>query len=181
MAEIASEVPHCGGLYYWSSKMGGASGAGHGLFNLIGQDRDHGRHSDYGAAVFTDALLQLLAGRSRARPRVIYVYAVILALHALMNIFSVPARRVLNDISVWWHCLGVLDHRRVLVFKPTTISSFGPSSARRSTTAGFATVGCGSCSCSVSCRAQYTYTRLDASAHHERGDPRRVARRLRAG
>jgi amino acid transporter len=38
MAEIASKYPTAGGLYYWSSKMGGASwGWFTGWFNLIGQ------------------------------------------------------------------------------------------------------------------------------------------------
>ena len=37
MAEIASTYPTAGGLYYWSSKLGSARGAGSpGWFNLIG-------------------------------------------------------------------------------------------------------------------------------------------------
>src|SRR5437879_7739140 len=60
MAEIASKYPTAGGLYYWSSKMGGAVwGWFTGWFNLIGQIAITAG-SDYGAAVFTDALLQLL-------------------------------------------------------------------------------------------------------------------------
>jgi hypothetical protein len=92
MAEIASKYPTAGGLYYWSSKMGGpAWGWFTGWFNLIGQIAITAG-IDYGAATFTDALLQLLwpgtfNGDSH---EVIYVYAVILGLHALMNIFSVP-------------------------------------------------------------------------------------------
>ena len=48
------------GLYYWASKMGGAGwGWFTGWFNLIGQIAITAG-IDYGAAVFTDALLQLL-------------------------------------------------------------------------------------------------------------------------
>ena len=110
MAEIASKYPTAGGLYYWSSKMGGpAWGWFTGWFNLIGQIAITAG-IDYGAATFTDALLQLLwPGTFNGTPHeVIYVYAVILALHATMNIFSVQLVALLNDISVWWHCLGVL-------------------------------------------------------------------------
>src|SRR5205814_673455 len=60
MAEIASKYPTAGGLYYWASKMGGASwGWFTGWFNLIGQIAITAG-IDYGAAVFTDARLQLL-------------------------------------------------------------------------------------------------------------------------
>src|ERR1051326_7578184 len=110
MAEIASKYPTAGGLYYWASKMGGPVwGWFTGWFNLIGQIAITAG-IDYGGAIFADALLQLLwpnrfTGTSH---EVIYVYAVILALHAVMNIFSVRIVAFLNDVSVWWHVLGVL-------------------------------------------------------------------------
>src|SRR4051812_6761558 len=60
MAELASAYPTAGGLYYWASKLGGpAWGWFTGWFNLIGQIAITAG-IDYGAAVFTDALLQLL-------------------------------------------------------------------------------------------------------------------------
>jgi len=36
------------------------------------------------------------------------IYAIILALHALLNIFGVRIVALLNDISVWWHIVGVV-------------------------------------------------------------------------
>ena len=71
MAEIASKYPTAGGLYYWASKMGGAGwGWFTGWFNLIGQIAITAG-IDYGAAMFTDALLQLFwpghVQRHRAR------------------------------------------------------------------------------------------------------------------
>ena len=54
MAEIASKYPTAGGLYYWSSKMGGPGwGWFTGWFNLIGQIAVTAA-IDYGAAIFTD-------------------------------------------------------------------------------------------------------------------------------
>ena len=78
MAEIASKYPTAGGLYYWASKMGGpAWGWFTGWFNLIGQIAITAG-IDYGAAIFTDALLNLLwPGTFHGTPHeIIYVYAV---------------------------------------------------------------------------------------------------------
>src|SRR6476469_6426450 len=59
MAEIASKYPTAGGLYYWASKLGGPVwGWFTGWFNLIGQIAITAG-IDYGAAIFTDALLNL--------------------------------------------------------------------------------------------------------------------------
>src|SRR6266481_6971391 len=77
MAELASAYPTAGGLYYWASKLGGAGwGWFTGWFNLIGQIAITAG-IDYGAAVFTDALLQLLWPNhfTGTAHEVIYVYA----------------------------------------------------------------------------------------------------------
>src|SRR5207248_10110883 len=110
MAEIASKYPTAGGLYYWASKMGGpAWGWFTGWFNLVGQVAITAG-IDYGAAIFADALLNLLwPGTFPATPHaIIAVYGAILFLHALMNIFSVKLVALLNDISASWHVSGVL-------------------------------------------------------------------------
>ncbi|HEX4187633.1 MAG TPA: amino acid permease, partial [Solirubrobacteraceae bacterium] len=102
MSELASAFPTAGGIYYWSSKLGGAAwGWFTGWFNLIGQIAITAG-IDYGAAVFTDALLQLLFPSSfhGTQHEIVAVYAVILFLHAVMNIFSVKLVALLNDISV---------------------------------------------------------------------------------
>ena len=154
MAEIASKYPTAGGLYYWASKMGGPVwGWFTGWFNLIGQIAITAG-IDYGAATFTDALLQLLwPGTFHGTPHeIVYVYAVILALHALMNIFSVRLVALLNDISVWWHVFGVLIIVGFLVFKPDHHQSFGYVFAHTINNSGFGTAGSGSCCCSACCR-----------------------------
>src|SRR5579871_5359357 len=57
MAELASAFPTAGGLYYWSSKLGGPVWGWYtGWFNLIGQIAITAG-IDYGAAVTVDVLL----------------------------------------------------------------------------------------------------------------------------
>ena len=167
MAEIASKYPTAGGLYYWASKLGGASwGWFTGWFNLIGQIAITAG-IDYGAALFTDALLQLLwPGTFKGTAHeVIYVYAVILALHAVMNIFSVKLVALLNDISVWWHCLGVLIIVAFLIFKPDHHQSFGTVFSKTINNSGFSHSWLWFVLLLGLLQAQYTYTGYDASAH----------------
>jgi len=169
MAEIASKYPTAGGLYYWASKMGGPGwGWFTGWFNLIGQIAITAG-IDYGAAIFTDALLQLLWPSTfhGTQHEIVAVYAVILLLHALMNTFSVRLVAFLNDVSVWWHVLGVLIIVGFLIFKPDNHQSVSWVFTHTVNNSGFAhthlifiyvfLLGL--------LQAQYTYTGYDASAH----------------
>jgi amino acid transporter len=181
MAEVASKYPTAGGLYYWASKLGSPVwGWFTGWFNLIGQIAITAG-IDYGAAVFTDALLQLLwpgtfDGNSH---EVIYVYAVILAAHALLNIFSVQIVAFLNDISVWWHVFGVLIIVGFLVFKPTHHQSFSWVFGHTINNSGFSHGWLWFVLLLGLLQAQYTYTGYDASAHmsEETHDASRAAAR----
>src|SRR6266700_3400818 len=167
MAEIASKYPTAGGLYYWASKLGGAGwGWFTGWFNLIGQIAITAG-IDYGAALFTDALLQLLWGGSfhGTQHEIIYVYAVILALHALMNIFSVQLVALLNDISVWWHVVGVLVIVGFLAFKPDHHQSVSTVFSHTINNSGFSHGWLWFVLLLGLLQAQYTYTGYDASAH----------------
>jgi amino acid transporter len=167
MAEIASKYPTAGGLYYWASKMGGPVwGWFTGWFNLIGQIAITAG-IDYGAAIFTDALLGLLwPGTFHGTAHeVIYVYAVILAVHALMNIFSVKIVALLNDVSVWWHCLGVLIIVAFLAFKPDHHQSFGTVFSKTINNSGFSHQWLWFVLLLGLLQAQYTFTGYDASAH----------------
>jgi amino acid transporter len=167
MAEIASKYPTAGGLYYWASKMGGPVwGWFTGWFNLIGQIAITAG-IDYGAAIFTDALLQLLwPSTFKGTPHeVIYVYAAILFLHALMNTFSVKLVAFLNDVSVWWHVLGVLIIVGFLIFKPAHHQSFSTVFGHTINNSGFSHAWLWFVLLLGLLQAQYTYTGYDASAH----------------
>ncbi len=170
MAEIASKYPTAGGLYYWASKMGGPTwGWFTGWFNLIGQIAITAG-IDYGAALFADALLNLLWPGTFATTQhwIVGIYAVILALHALLNIFSVRLVALLNDISVWWHVIGVLVIVGFLIVKPSHHQSFATVFSKTVNNSGFShhsslifvfvfMLGL--------LQAQYTFTGYDASAH----------------
>ncbi|MEN3311126.1 MAG: hypothetical protein V7645_455, partial [Actinomycetota bacterium] len=181
MAEIASKYPTAGGLYYWASKMGGPVwGWFTGWFNLIGQIAITAG-IDYGAAIFTDALLNLLwPGTFHASPHeIIYVYACILGLHALMNIFSVRLVALLNDISVWWHVFGVLIVVGFLAFKPDHHQSVGTVFSKTINNSGFSHQWLWFVLLLGLLQAQYTFTGYDASAHmsEETQDAGRAAAR----
>jgi len=167
MAEIASKYPTAGGLYYWASKMGGPVwGWFTGWFNLIGQIAITAG-IDYGAAIFADALLNLLwPGTFPATPHaIIAVYGAILFLHAVMNIFSVRLVAFLNDVSVWWHVLGVVIIVGFLVFKPAHHQSFSTVFSKTVNNSGFSHGWLWFVLLLGLLQAQYTYTGYDASAH----------------
>ncbi len=125
MAELASAFPTAGGLYYWSSKLGFRGRGGPawgwytGWFNLIGQIGITGGIA-YGAAITLDTLLHAwfpaipatLGSVTSVDPATqqvtLLMYAIILAVVAMLNIFGVRIVAFLNDISVWWHIIGVL-------------------------------------------------------------------------
>ena len=167
MAEIASKYPTAGGLYYWSSKMGGPGwGWFTGWFNLIGQIAITAGII-YGSAIFADSLLQLLwpgtfDGTSH---EVIYVYAVILVVLLLLNVFSVRIVAFLNDVSVWWHVLGVVIIVGFLIFKPDHHQSFGTVFSKTINNSGFSHQWLWYVLLLGLLQAQYTYTGYDASAH----------------
>ncbi len=120
MAELASAYPTAGGLYFWASKLGGAGwGWFTGWFNLIGQVAVTAG-IDYGLAVSIDVLLNawfpnfpaklgsVLAIDPATQWTTLTIYAVVLILHASLNIFGVRIVAALNDVSVWWHIVGVI-------------------------------------------------------------------------
>ena len=96
---------------------------------------------------------------------IIDVYAVILALHAMMNIFSVKLVALLNDISVWWHVAGVLIIVGFLIFKPDHHQSFGYVFGHTINNSGFSHSWLWFVLLLGLLQAQYTYTGYDASAH----------------
>src|SRR3954454_16996394 len=181
MAEIASKYPTAGGLYYWASRMGGpAWGWFTGWFNLIGQIAITAG-IDYGAAIFADALLNLLwPGTFHSSPHeIIYVYAAILALHALMNIFSVRLVAFLNDVSVWWHVAGVLVIVGVLIIVPDHHQSASTVFSHTINNSGWGHSWLWFVLLLGLLQAQYMFTGYDASAHmsEETRDASRTAAR----
>jgi amino acid permease (GABA permease) len=166
MAEVCSSYPTAGGLYYWSAKLGGKNSAAWswftGWFNLLGQVAVTAG-IDFGLAFFATALLHQLFGYATDPPHIIFIYGVALFLHGLLNTFGVRLVALLNDISVWWHLIGVAFIVGCLFFIPAHHQSLSFVFTNFANNTGFGNsfyvflIGL--------LLAQYTFTGYDASAH----------------
>jgi amino acid transporter len=127
MSELVSAYPTAGGIYWWASKLGGAAwGWFTGWFNLIGLIAVTAS-VDYGCATFMNTVFGLydfglFKGNSPDLTTFLrgtfVLFLVILALHAVVNIFTSHLVAMFNSISVWWHVAGVAAILAVLVFVP---------------------------------------------------------------
>jgi amino acid permease (GABA permease) len=167
MAEVCSSFPTAGGLYYWSAKLARRNGAAWswftGWFNFLGQVAVTAG-IDFGASFFIHAFLTLAFNLSAAHWITVVIYAVVLLVHGLLNQFGIRLVALLNDISVWWHILGVLIIVGVLAFAPSHHQSasfvFGHfNNGTGLVVSSFYIVLIGLL------LAQYTFTGYDASAH----------------
>ncbi len=122
MAEVCSSYPTAGGLYYWSAKLARRNGPAWswftGWFNFIGQVAITAG-IDFGAAFFINAFLNLEWGLGFGHWETILIFAIVLALHGLLNQFGIRLVASLNNVSVWWHITGVLIIVVVLAFVPS--------------------------------------------------------------
>ena len=167
MGEIASAMPTAGALYFWASKLGGPSwGWFTGWFNLVGQIAVTAA-IDYGAAIFTTALLNLWFPDAIGTDAgaIFITYTVIIALHLAINLLGVNLLALLNTVSAWWHMIGVLVIVVVLIVVPDQHQSAAFVFGQTIDNSGFdgapfwLVFGLGLL------MAQYTITGYDASAH----------------
>ena len=166
MAEVCSSFPTAGGLYYWSAKLAPRNPAAWswftGWFNFLGQVAVTAG-IDFGAAFFLNALLDLQWGFDTRPWHTIVLFAAILLLHGVVNQFGVRLIAVLNNVSVWWHIIGVLIIVGVLAFVPAHHQSaswvFGHFVNNTGWGSKFYVLLLGLL------LAQYTFTGYDASAH----------------
>ena len=170
MGEIASTYPTAGGLYFWSSRLGGPGwGWFTGWFNFVGQVAVTAA-IDFGAATFISSLMNLWFSFSLSKQHVFLVYTVIIVLHGLINTFGARLLAMINNISAWWHMAGVLvivlvlifipDHHKSVSFVFTDTENFSGFQGQSFANPVFWFVfGIGLL------MAQYTITGYDASAH----------------
>jgi amino acid transporter len=128
MSELASKYPTAGGLYYWASDLGGRTwGWFTGWFNFMGLVGIVASVV-YGSATFLATLLGLykvnvfgmnFGDDKHFLAEVFVVFVVLLAIHALINIYSSQLVATLNSISVWWHVIGIAIVIAILVFAPS--------------------------------------------------------------
>src|SRR3954452_21443541 len=165
MAELASAFPTAGGLYWWASKLGTpAWGWFTGWFNLVGQVAITAG-IDYGAAIFTTTLLNLVFSYNNDTHHIMYVYVAILVLHATLNIFNVRLVGILNHVSAYWHVVGVAVIALVLIIFPDHHQSVSFVFTKTVNNSGLSGVSFVFVFMLGFLQAQYTYTGYDASAH----------------
>ena len=172
MAELASAMPTAGGLYYWASKLGTpAWGWFTGWLNIVGFTIATAAVG-WGAAVFAVALGNLwFPGVVHTTNGTIFLFfSVILVLGGIINSFGISPIRILNNLSAWWHMLGVVILAVVLLAVPTHHQSFAFVFTKTINASGFGghgfssllfwfVIGLGLL------QAQYTIGGYDASAH----------------
>ncbi len=166
MAEVCSSFPTAGGLYYWAAKLAKRNAAAWswftGWFNFLGQVAVTAG-IDFGAAFFINAFLNLTIGLGTAHWETIVIFALVLAVHGLLNQFGIRLVALLNDVSVWWHIAGVL-----VIVGALTIAPSHHQSASFVFTSTFNGTGWHSLFYVLLLGlllAQYTFTGYDASAH----------------
>jgi amino acid transporter len=180
MSELASAFPTAGGIYYWASRLGGPGwGWFTGWFNLIGLVAVVAS-VDYVCATFLMNLLGLYNlhfifnfSKAAAASNVHYtahvnfaLFAFVLSVHGLVNVFRSHLVSVFNGISVWWHVIGVAVIVVILAVGPAHHASLSYVFGHRINNSGFGThmywyyilpVGF--------LLTMYTITGYDASAH----------------
>jgi amino acid transporter len=183
MAEVCSSYPTAGGLYYWAAKLAPKNGPAWswftGWFNFLGQVAVTAG-IDFGLAAFISAFLGIAFDIEITKLILVGIYTAVLAIHGLMNTFGIKLVSRLNDVSVWWHVVGVLVIFGILFVVPdqhtsfSTIFSFSSEPAAPGEVPGFIN-GSGFDSGFFGSTlyifligmllAQYTLTGYDASAH----------------
>ncbi len=174
MSELVSAFPTSGGIYWWSSKLGGAK-AGYytGWLNLIGLLAIVASVA-YGCATFFDLTLGTFSSSWAAHyslTRVFIEFVIILLLAAVINIFSSHLLAILNNVSVWWHVLGAAAVVLILIFVPShhaSVSAVFTHTVNNTGLFGGKTSGVGFLFYVLPLSViltQYTITGYDASAH----------------
>jgi len=171
MAEVCSSFPTAGGLYYWAAKLAPRRGPAWswftGWFNFLGQVAVTAG-IDFGAALFINFLFSLWFNFSvTTHWHTIVIYAVVLLIHGLLNQFGIRLVALLNNVSVWWHIIGVLIIVGAMIF--------GLKAGAHHASAKFVFTGLENLSglnlgwfyiLPIGLlMAQYTFTGYDASAH----------------
>jgi amino acid transporter len=127
MAELTSKYPTAGGPYWWANDLGGKGWSWMtGWFNIVGLIGIVAGVG-YGAAIFLNALLGLyglnifginFGDDVHILGETWFLFALILLLYTLVNIFADRVLALMNNISVGWHLLGVVIIIAILIIVP---------------------------------------------------------------
>src|ERR1051325_8817283 len=175
MAELVSAYPTAGGIYWWSSKLGGPVwGWFTGWFNLLGLIALLAS-VDYFAGQFLGVILGLygvnifginFGDADHLLQETFLLFGLILLLHVFINIRGSHLVAIFNSVSVWWHVLGVAVIVAVLIIVPDKHASVDQVFTTHLNNSGFSdsmfwwyVLPLGFL------LTQYTITGFDASAH----------------
>ncbi len=185
MSELASAMPTAGGIYYWSSKLGGPGwGWFTGWFNLIGLVAVSASVI-YAAATFLMYTLGLYEvnfifdfAKAAAGTSLHYtahvtfaLFAFILLIALLVNVVRSHFVATLYNASVWWNIGGVLVIIVLLFAVPSHHASFSYVFSHKANESGFAGGAVGGAKFWLYVLplgfllTMYTITGYDASAH----------------
>ncbi len=180
MAELTSRYPTAGGPYWWANELGGPGWSWMtGWFNIVGLIGIVASVA-YGAALFLNALLGLytldifginFGDSEHILGETWFLFALILLLYTVLNIFADKVLALLNTISVGWHLIGVVVILAVLIFVPDDHQSFSFVFGERINNSGFDGGSTGSLHYWFLVLpigfllTMYTQTGYDASAH----------------
>jgi amino acid transporter len=125
MAEVASAYPTAGGPYWWANELGGPVWSWYtGWLNLLGLIAIVATVDWFCAQFFSfvfnlwglDFIINFADEVSLGE--IFILFMIILFLHAMINIFSSHLVALFNNISVFWHCVGVVVIIGILIIVP---------------------------------------------------------------
>jgi amino acid transporter len=146
MSELVAKFPTAGGIYWWAARLGGpAWGWFTGWFNLLGLIGVTASVV-YASATFMTFLLGSLGvdvlgvdftdGESFLQETFL-VFVIIIALHTVLNITRTNLLAMINNISVFWHVIGVAVIIAILVIVPDDHQTFDFVFTERFNNSGF--------------------------------------------
>ena len=127
MSELTSAFPTAGGPYWWAHRLGGPGWSWFtGWFNVVGLIGIVAS-VDYVCSFFLTSLFGLwgwdlgfvnFGDSQHVLAEIFWVYALILILHALINIYSSHLVALFSNVSVFWHVIGVVVIIGILIIVP---------------------------------------------------------------
>ena len=180
LAELVAKYPTSGGIYWFAGKLGGPIWAWFtGWFNLAGLVGVVAS-VDYACAGFMNVLFGAydvnifgmnFGDAEHILAETFVLFAIILIATGIINIFRTHLLAVINNVSVWWHVVGVAVIVVLLVVVPDTHQDIGFVFSERINNSGFNDGGTGGLFFWLYLLpigfllTQYTITGFDASAH----------------
>lgn len=127
MAELSSAYPTAGGLYYWAFRLGGRGWAWvTAWLNMIGQVTIAAGVNIAAAMYIVGAVTRIFEIPADTQIPVFgsltnwyfYLFVMVLLMipQVLLNIFGIKKTAILNEVSVYWHVIGVLIIAALLAF-----------------------------------------------------------------